>query len=86
MYDRSEFCPNCQGLHDVCLTIGLTPGFSQSASQVGNIVYHLHCRSCNTYIRSIPAVEDLHEEQGKPLAIEIPGYHPAAAQHELLTL
>jgi RNase P subunit RPR2 len=70
MVSPLEFCPKCQGSCSTILTIGLRRTVRQEGSIGENLLFHIHCRSCNAYIRSYPMIAD--REELHP--IELPQY------------
>lgn len=65
-----EFCPKCRGYCSPVLSLGLRRTTRQDGHEDIDIIFHLHCRSCNAYIRSYPMVAES-EERG---IIELPQY------------
>ena len=51
MLERMEFCPKCNGIRKMSLTLGLMPTNSQQGPD-GSLLYHCHCTSCNSYVGS----------------------------------
>lgn len=68
MDSQLEFCPKCQGSCMTILSIGLRKTVRQDGSEGEVIIFHLHCFSCNAYIRSYPMVAESEE----PGIIELP--------------
>jgi hypothetical protein len=63
MVSQLEFCPKCQGSCSTSLSIGLKRTIHQDGSEGQDILFHLHCRSCNTYIRSYPMATEGEEPE-----------------------
>lgn len=70
MVSPLEFCPKCQGSCSTILSIGLCRTAHMDSEDGTEIIFHVHCRSCNAYIRSYPMVA----ESEKPALVEFPQY------------
>jgi hypothetical protein len=57
MLNQYEFCPKCQGMQRTNVTIGLQKTIRPGSLEGERLLLHLHCHSCNTYIRSVNVVE-----------------------------
>jgi hypothetical protein len=51
MLERMEFCPKCNGIRKMSLTLGMMPVGSEDGPEV-TLLYHYHCTSCNAYVGS----------------------------------
>ncbi len=57
MTEHMEFCPKCNGTQKMAVSLGLMPIETDMGPDVV-LLYHLHCTSCNTYVRSIPIEQE----------------------------
>lgn len=70
MLNPLEFCPKCGGSQYASVSIGMIPETQPDGTEAIGIIIHLHCSSCNTYLRSFPAIE------GQPLeGFNLPQQH-----------
>lgn len=71
-----EFCPKCRqsfaldGSCSTIISIGLRRTARLDSEDGTEIIFHVHCRSCNAYIRSYPMIAESEE----PGTIEISQY------------
>ena len=70
MVSPLEFCPKCQRSCSTILSIGLRKTVRLDSDDSTEIIFHVHCRSCNAYIRSFPMVAETEE----PAIIELTQY------------
>jgi hypothetical protein len=61
MRNPLEYCSKCGGTRNASITIGMVPETQPDGTEALGIVIHLHCSSCNSYLRSFSATE------GQPL-------------------
>ena len=54
MKSPPEFCPKCQGSRDMILSLGLGKLSSSANPDEQVLLVHFHCKSCLTYIKTIP--------------------------------
>jgi hypothetical protein len=69
-----EFCPKCQGVRNTILSLGLHRSIRSNGSENEDLLFHLHCRSCNIYIRSFPVFEEKEESSEGMTGIALPQY------------
>lgn len=65
-----EYCPNCGGTRSTTVSIGISRGMQSDGRGGVDLCYHLHCSSCNTYITSIPYLDEEHSEIAIPSYLE----------------
>ncbi len=65
-----EYCPNCGGTRSTTISLGTIRGMQPDGREGVCLMYHLHCSSCNTYIMSIPCMNERQPAHG----IAIPDY------------
>ena len=51
MIERMEFCPKCNGIRKMSVTLGMMPVESEKGPEE-ILLYHYHCTSCNAYVGS----------------------------------
>lgn len=68
-----ELCPNCNGRRELDLSLGLIT--HENIEGVEDIlVYHYHCASCNSYVRSTTMDHEGYTSPDESMVFSIPEY------------
>jgi len=51
MFERMEFCPKCNGIRKMSVSLGMMPIADNGGPDVV-LVYYFQCTACNSYIGS----------------------------------
>ena len=68
-----EFCPNCNGGREFDLSLGLIT-FNNPEENEDILLYHYHCASCNTYLRTTTVDYEEYIKPNEFAVVSVPEY------------
>ena len=68
-----EYCANCNGKRELDLSLGLVACNNLEGTE-DILLYHYHCASCNSYVRSTTMSHDEYISSDEIMVLSIPEY------------
>ncbi len=68
-----EFCPNCNGKREIDLSLGMVT-YNNLEGTEDILLYHYHCASCNSYVRSTTINYDEYISSDEIVMFSIPEF------------
>ncbi len=73
MYKQIAYCPNCNVKRELDISLGMVT-YNNIEGTHDILLYHYHCASCNSYVRSTTMNHDEYISSDEIVGFSIPEY------------